>query len=77
MLKLQTEGNEWIRHKWKVKRDYLKIHIAVDIKKKRILSLQVTSEKVHDGKVLPELVDDITIKQNRIVEIAIMDGAYL
>ena len=77
MLKLQTEGNEWIRHKWKVKRDYLKIHIAVDIKKKRILSLQVTSEKVHDGKVLPELVDDITIKQNKVVETDIMDGAYL
>ena len=60
-----TNRGEWIRHKWKVKRGYLKIHIAVDIKKKRILSLQVTSEQVHDGKVLPELVDDITIKQNK------------
>ena len=37
-------------------------------KRKRILSLKVTSEQVHDGKVLPELVDDITIKQNKIVE---------
>ena len=68
-----TNRGEWIRHKWKVKRGYLKIHIAVDIKKKGILSLQVTSEKVHDGKVLPELVDDITIKQNRVFETAIMD----
>ena len=58
------------------KRGYLKIHIAVDIKKKRILSLDVTSEQVHDGKILPELVDDITIKQNKVVETAIMDGAY-
>jgi IS5 family transposase len=71
-----TNRGEWIRHKWKVKRGYLKIHIAVDIKKKRILSLQVTSEQVHDGKILPELVDDITIKQNKVVETAIMDGAY-
>jgi IS5 family transposase len=71
-----TNRGEWIRHKWKVKRGYLKIHIAVDIKKKRILSLQVTSEKVHDGKILPELIDDITIKQNKVVETAIMDGAY-
>ncbi len=67
MLKLQTEG-EWIRHKWKVKRGYLKIHIAVDIKKKRILSLDVTSEQVHDGKVLSKLVDDITIKQNKEID---------
>jgi hypothetical protein len=31
---------------------------------------------VHDGKILPELVDDITIKQNKVVETAIMEGAY-
>ena len=55
---------------------YLKIHIAVDIKKKRILSLHVTSEQVHDGKVLPELIDDITITQNKVIESAIIDGAY-
>src|SRR5215469_1193149 len=30
----------------------MKIHVAVDIKKKRILSLEVTSEEVHDGKML-------------------------
>lgn len=40
------------------------------------LSLHVTSEQVHDGKVLPELIDDITIKQNKVIESAIMDGAY-
>ncbi len=71
-----TNRGEWIRHKWNVKRGYLKIHVAVDIKRKRILSLHVTSEQVHDGKVLPELVNDITIKQNKVVENAIMDGSY-
>jgi Transposase DDE domain len=54
-----TNRGEWIRHKWNIKRGYLKIHVAVDIKKKRILSLIVTSEQVHDGKILPKLVDDI------------------
>ncbi len=44
------------------------IHVAVDIKRKRILSLQVTSEQVHDGKVLPKLVEDITIKQNKEID---------
>jgi transposase len=71
-----TNRGEWIRHKWNVKRGYLKIHIAVDIKKKRVLSLKVTSEQVHDGKVLPELINDIIIKQNKIIETAIMDGSY-
>ncbi len=51
-IKVSNRG-EWIRHKWNVKRGYLKIHIAVDIKK-RILSLQVTSEQVYDGKVLSD-----------------------
>ena len=74
-IKVSNRG-EWIRHKWNVKRGYLKIHLAVDIKKKRILSLHVTSEQVHDGKVLPKLVDDITIKNNKEIDTAIMDGAY-
>ncbi|HET7643166.1 MAG TPA: IS5 family transposase [Nitrososphaeraceae archaeon] len=71
-----TNRGEWIRHKWNANRGYLKIHVAVDIKKKRILSLIVTSEQVHDGKLLPQLIDDITIKQNKIVNSTIADGAY-
>ena len=74
-IKVSNRG-EWIRHKWNVKRGYLKIHVAVDIKRKRVLSLHVTSEEVHDGKILPELVDDITIKNNKIINTTIMDGAY-
>jgi hypothetical protein len=71
-----TNRGEWIRHKWNVKRGYLKLHVAVDIKKKRILSLNVTTEQVHDGKVLPELIDNITINQNKTVESVIADGSY-
>ena len=71
-----TNRGEWIRHKWNVKRGYLKIHVAVDIKKRKIISLDVTSEQVHDGKVLSELIDDITINQNKTVESVIADGSY-
>jgi hypothetical protein len=71
-----TNRGEWIRHKWNVKRGYLKIHVVVDIKRKRILSLIVTSEQVHDSQVLPELIQDITIKQNKIVNTVIADGSY-
>ena len=78
-MESKYQRGEWIRHKWNVKRGYLKIHVvAVDIKRKRILSLSVTSEQVHDGKVLSELVvDNITIKQNKLVDTAIMDGWFL
>ena len=49
----------------RTKKGYLKVHIAVDIKSKKILSMQVTDEHVHDSKVLPKLVDDIVkIKWN-------------
>ena len=61
-LKVANRG-EWMRHKWHVRKGYLKIHIAVDIKKKRILSLEVTSEEVHDGKILKKLVDEATEHQ--------------
>jgi len=71
-----TNHGEWIRYKWNVKRGYLKIHVAVNIKKKRILSLIVTSEQVHDSQVLPELIEDITIKQNKEIDMTIADGSY-
>src|SRR5438093_1550845 len=41
-LKVANRG-EWLPHKWNVRKGYLKIHVAVDIKKKRIVSLDVTS----------------------------------
>ena len=50
------------------KKGYLKIHIAVDVKTKKILSMiKVTDEHVHDSKVLPELVDNI-IKSDSITD---------
>ena len=56
-IKVANRG-EWMRHKWHVRKGYLKIHVAVDIKKKRILSLEVASEEVHDGKMLKKLIDN-------------------
>src|SRR5919106_1470276 len=53
-----------------------KIHLAVDIRKKKVLSIKVTNEKVYDGNQLKQLVDDVIIKNNRIVEIALADGSY-
>ena len=64
-IKVDNRG-EWMHHKWHVRKGYLKIHIAVDIKKKRILSLEVTSEEVHDGKILKKLVDNASENNTHI-----------
>ena len=68
-----------MRDKWNVKKKgYLKIHIAVDVKTKKILSIKVTiDEHVHDSKALPELVDNI-IKSDSVTTIGKLfaDGAY-
>ena len=63
-----------MQHKWHVRKGYLKIHVAVDIKKKRILSLEVTSEEVHDGKMLNKLVDNAS--ENNCVKRVLADGMY-
>ena len=45
--------------KWNIrKKGYLKIHVAVNIKSKKILSMEITDEHVHDNRMLPTLVDD-------------------
>jgi IS5 family transposase len=60
-------GGDWIRKVWKVKRGYLKIHFAVDIKTKQVVSMDVTSEKVGDGRRLKRLVnrasDSVRVKR--------------
>src|SRR2546421_8923942 len=72
-IKVANRG-EWMRDKWNVRKGYLKIHVAVDIKKKRIISLEVTSEEVHDGSKLRILVD--RAMENNNVKRIIADGVY-
>ena len=72
-IKVANRG-EWIRHKWHVRKGYLKIHVAVDIKRKKILSLEVTSEEVHDGRILKKLVDNAS--ENNNLKGILADGMY-
>ncbi|CAN5677161.1 IS5-like element IS903B family transposase [soil metagenome] len=75
-----TNRGQWMNKKWNVirnkKKGYLKIHVAVDIKSKKILSMEVTDEHVHDNKMLPTLVDGV-VKSNRfVIDKLFADGAY-
>lgn len=82
-----TNRGQWMIDKWntksksKKKKGYLKIHVAVNIKTKEILaSLEVTDEKVHDGKKMKALVERV-MKRNKnknykIKTAVLADGAY-
>ena len=59
-----TNRGQWLRDNCKINnkdKGYLKIHIAVIVKSRKIPSMMrvTVDEHVHDSKALPELVDDI------------------
>jgi hypothetical protein len=75
-----TNRGQWITEKWNVKnkKGYLKIHVAVNIKTKKILSIKVTDEHIHDSKALPDLIEDFIKSDNNMIPIGQLfaDGAY-
>lgn len=89
-----TNRGQWMDKKWNVhnRKGYVKIHLAVNVKTKEILALEVTDEKVHDGKMLTKVVsrvlDDSTTRTTRTtgntklnkkvikIKSALADGAY-
>jgi hypothetical protein len=66
-----TNRGEWMREKHgKVRRGWLKVHVAVDVESKKLLSIEVTEEKTADSEVLRPLLKDVNIKNG------LMDGAF-
>ena len=65
-----------MNEKWRVRKGYLKIHVAVNVKSKKILSARVTDEHVHDGKVLSELAENITKSNRETICKLLADGTY-
>jgi hypothetical protein len=45
-----------MRRRRKARRGYLKVQIAVDVKQKKIVALEVTDERMGDGGMLKPLV---------------------
>lgn len=78
-----TNRGEWIREKWnnnnnnnnnKKRRGFIKIHVAVNVRTKKILSMEVTKEDVYDGKMLKKVVDNV-VSENDVKKV-LADGAY-
>ena len=73
-LTTSKKGN-YIEDKWKKeRREYLKLHIAVDVKSKQIILFRVTKGTVHDSKKFVPMIKEIS-KNNNITK-AYADKAY-
>ncbi|MGB9727752.1 MAG: transposase [Nitrososphaeria archaeon] len=59
--KVSNRG-DWMRERWKRRRGYVKLHVAVDIKSKKVVSLEVTDESVGDSKMFKPLVEKASEK---------------
>lgn len=72
-IKVSKRG-DWITHRRRTRRGWLKIHLAVDVRSRQILALEVTREDVHDTEEFKPLLEEASSKAR--VEKAIGDGAY-
>jgi IS5 family transposase len=72
-LKIHGQG-EWNRkkHKQTDRREWVKMHLAVDNESMQILSVESTADDVHDCEVFDQLVDALPEQ----IDKALADGAY-
>lgn len=72
-----TNRGEWMREKWRVHRGWIKAHIAVDIKTKETLAIEITDETATDSEKFDELIDQTeqNIEGNKIKRVS-GDGGY-
>jgi hypothetical protein len=72
-----TNRGEWMREKWKIHRGWIKVHMAVDVKTKEIVAIEVTDERVSDGSKFNSLIDQAEENlSGRKIEEVLGDGAF-
>jgi len=64
----------WVERIYGRKKRYVKIHFAVDVKTGEVVAMDVTTDDMHDGEVLPSIMADAS--RYRLISEACMDGAY-
>ena len=74
-MKVSSRG-EWMRHTWGVRKGWIKVHIAVDVTTKQLISLEITDEHTHDGTMLKPLIERSRKKNTMGVRRVLADGAY-
>jgi hypothetical protein len=81
-----TNRGQWMSEKWNVqnkKKGFLKIQVAVDIRTKEIVALEVTDEKTQHGRIFKNLVNQVLDSyssngESKIVKMksVLADGVY-
>jgi hypothetical protein len=72
-----TNRGEWMREKWRVRRGWIKVHLAVNVETKEIVAVEVTDERVSDGSKFNSLVDQAEENlSGRKIEKTLGDGAF-
>jgi len=71
-IKFSNRG-EYIRHKWKVKRGWIKVSIIIDRFSKELLDVEVSVEETTDSTLLKKHLTNL--KDVKIRDVA-LDGAY-
>jgi hypothetical protein len=71
-----TERGEWMRDKWRLRRGFIKVHVAIDVTTMTVVAVIVSDERSHDRRFLiPLLQRAQAMLSGRIVRV-LADGAY-
>jgi hypothetical protein len=77
-IKVSNRG-DWMRRYWKVRRGWIKIHLAVDRDGKQCVAIEATDESVGDQRRFGQLVEEarrnLRAKGGRVVQVN-ADGVY-
>ena len=66
-----TNRGEWIRKKHHTERKgWIKVHVAVDVDSKKLVSLEITDERVSDNEMARPLLEDVALDD------VLGDGAF-
>jgi len=73
----QHRRGEWIRHKWRVRRGFAKLHLPMDADTREVLAAVVTDEKAGDAAQLPDLLH-VAVGDDRLPgAVLLADGGYV
>ena len=74
-----TNRGEWLRkkHGKRSRKGWIKLHVALDLKRKKVIELEVTDESVHDSRNAKRLVERVKNKaKGKRISKVIADGGY-
>lgn len=56
-----TKKGDYIEEKWiRNKKEFIKLHIAIDVKSKKIVSFRITKGNIHDSKEFSPMVREVS-----------------